>query len=203
MRVIVGCERSQVVCMAFRKRGHEAYSCDILPCTGGYPEFHIQDDILKVLKREKRFDLGIFHPPCTFTGVSGALWYYHPDDKHLPKEQRRPHPLYPHRARDRKEAIRLFMDIVGADIERTAIEQPVSILSTEYRKPDQIIQPYMFGHEATKTTCLWLKNLPLLTPTKIVGGVIVLCIRAVNRTLNGLLKYWIKQIQNKNVSGRN
>ena len=115
------------------------------------------------------WDLMIAHPPCTYLSVSGARWYYHPDDKDLPIDQRRPHPNFPTRAQDRKDAIEFFLALANADIPRIAIENPVGIMSKLFRKPNQIVQPYWFGDEATKTTCLWLKNLPDLTPTKIVG----------------------------------
>lgn len=180
--VLIACEESQTVCKAFRKLGFNAYSCDILPCSGGHPEWHLHCDVLGVI-RDKRgtletgdefvldgeWDLMIAHPPCTYLSVSGARWYYHPEDKDLPIEQRRPHPNFPTRAQDRKEAIDFFLALANADIPRIAIENPVGIMSKLFHKPNQIVQPYWFGDEATKTTCLWLKNLPQLTPTKIVG----------------------------------
>ena len=180
--VLIACEESQTVCKAFRKLGFNAYSCDILPCSGGHPEWHLHCDVLGVI-RDKRgilengeefildgeWDLMIAHPPCTYLSVSGARWYYHPDDKDLPIDQRRPHPNFPTRAQDRKDAIEFFLALANADIPRIAIENPVGIMSKLFRKPNQIVQPYWFGDEATKTTCLWLKNLPDLTPTKIVG----------------------------------
>jgi len=166
MRVIVGCEFSQIVTKAFRQRGHEAYSCDLEP-TEGNPEWHFQEDILDVLKREK-FDLGIFHPPCTFLSVTGAKWFYHPDDKELPMDQKRPHPRFPNRRHDQKDAIEFFMKLINAPCEKICVENPVGIMSSMYRKPDQIVQPYEFGHPEPKKTCFWLKNLPLLQPTKLV-----------------------------------
>ena len=180
--VLIACEESQTVCKAFRKIGFNAFSCDILPCSGGHPEWHLHCDVLGVI-RDKRgiletgdefvlngeWDLMIAHPPCTYLSVSGARWYYHPDDKDLPIEQRRPHPNFPTRAQDRKEAIEFFLALANADIQHIAIENPVGIMSKLFHKPNQIVQPYWFGDEATKTTCLWLKNLPQLTPTKIVG----------------------------------
>lgn len=180
--VLIACEESQTVCKAFRKLGFNAYSCDILPCSGGHPEWHLHCDVLGVI-RDKRgvletgedffldgeWDLMIAHPPCTYLSVSGARWYYHPNDKDLPVEQRRPHPNFPTRAQNRKEAIEFFLALANANIPRIAIENPVGIMSKLFRKPNQIVQPYWFGDEATKTTCLWLKNLPDLTPTKIVG----------------------------------
>lgn len=168
LRVLIGCEESQTVCMAFRKLGHEAYSCDLLPCSGGYPEFHFQEDVFAVIERES-WDLGIFHPPCTFLANSGNKWFYHPEDKDLPTTERRPHPKFPHRRNDQIEAIHFVKRLWGVPIRSIAIENPVGILSTLMEKPSQIIQPYMFGDEATKTTCLWLKNLPNLSPTKLVG----------------------------------
>jgi len=149
MRVIVGCEFSQVVTRAFRDRGHEAYSCDLLP-TEGNPDWHFEEDVLGLLKRET-FDLGIFHPPCTYLAVSGARWF-----KNKQKEQ--------------LEALRFAQKLLDAPIARIALENPISIISTRIKKPDQIIQPWMFGHGETKATCLWLKGLPLLQPTYIVGG---------------------------------
>jgi hypothetical protein len=111
----------------------------------------------------------IAHPPCTYLAVSGAKWYYHPEDKDLPTLQRRPHPRFPNRVKYRDEAVEFFVKLMEVPIEKIAIENPVGIISTKYRKPDQIVQPFMFGDEARKTTCLWLKNLPLLEPTELVG----------------------------------
>lgn len=180
--VLIACEESQTVCKAFRKLGFNAYSCDILPCSGGHPEWHLHCDVLGII-RDKRgtlengeefildgeWDLMIAHPPCTYLSVSGARWYYHPEDKDLPIEQRRPHPNFPTRAQDRKEAIEFFLALAHADIPRIAIENPVGIMSKIFQRPNQIVQPYWFGDEATKTTCLWLKNLPNLVPTNMVG----------------------------------
>lgn len=149
MRVIIGCEFSQIVTKAFRDKGHDAYSCDILP-TEGNLAWHFQEDILKLLNRES-FDLGIFHPPCTHLAVSGARWF-----KDKQKEQFKA-----------LEFVRLLMD---APIPKICIENPISIISSQIRKPEQIIQPWMFGHGETKATCLWLKNLPKLIPTDIVDG---------------------------------
>jgi len=149
MRVIVGCEFSQVVTRAFRDKGHEAYSCDLLP-TEGNPAWHFQEDILELLKRE-RFDLAIFHPPCTHLAVSGARWF---KDKQA----------------EQMAALKFVENLCAANIPMVCIENPISILSSKWRKPDQIIQPWQFGHGETKATCLWLKNLPKLTPTNIVEG---------------------------------
>ena len=150
MRVLVACEESQEVCKAFRALGHEAYSCDIEPCSGGYPEWHLQCDALEIIKM--RWDLIIAHPPCTDLAVSGAKWFA---EKRADGRQ--------------QAAIEFFMRFINADCEHIAVENPVSIMSTQYRKPDQIIQPWMFGHPEKKSTCLWLKGLPLLIPTNDVS----------------------------------
>lgn len=146
MRVLVACEESQAVCKAFRKRGHEAYSCDLVPCSGGHPEWHIQVDALEMLKI--RWDLIIAHPPCTDLAVSGARWF---PEKILNGRQ--------------QASIDFFMAFVKADCPRIAIENPIGIMSTKYRKPDQIIHPWQFGDLEEKSTCLWLKGLPKLIPT--------------------------------------
>lgn len=156
MRVLVACEESQRVCIAFRNRGHEAYSCDILPCSGGHPEWHIQDDVLNHL--DEGWDLIIAHPPCTYLTVTGNRWFN--VERYGDKAIKR--------IREREKAIEFVKTIYNARCDRIAIENPVGVLSTQWQKPSQIIQPYMFGDMAEKKTCLWLKNLPLLTPTKIV-----------------------------------
>ena len=150
MRILVGCEESQAVTIELRNLGYEAYSCDILPCSGGRPEWHIKEDILKVIDRG--WDMLIAFPPCTHLALSGC--------QHWPQKQKD--------GRQQK-AIDFFMSLVKAPIEKICIENPMSIMSTAYRKPDQIIQPWQFGHEAQKTTCLWLKNLNKLEPTNIVS----------------------------------
>ena len=184
MKVLVACEESQSVCKAFRELGHEAYSCDIQECSGGHPEWHIQDDALRVINGHKagygrpffltddgtahdmpeRWDLIIAHPPCTYLTVSGNRWFN--IEKYGEKAEKR--------LKDRQDAYMFFMDFVYADCEKIAIENPVGYMSTHYRKPDQIIQPYQFGHNARKSTCLWLKNLPKLKPTKIVEPGVIL-----------------------------
>lgn len=182
MNVLIACEESQTVCKAFRARGINAYSCDILPSSGGHPEWHFNSDVFDIIDNnggrlengedyyiEGEWDLMIAHPPCTYLAVSGARWYYHPEDKHLPTRKRRPHPRFPDRAKHRDEALDFFIRLLEAPIERIAVENPVGIISTNYRKPDQTVHPWMFGDEASKATCLWLKNLPELEPTKIVG----------------------------------
>lgn len=165
LKILVACEESQAVTKELRKLGHEAFSCDLLPCSGGHPEWHLQQDVFEVI--EKGWDMMIAHPPCTYLAVSGARWYYHPDDKDLPIDQRRPHPKYPDRAKHREDAIEFFLALANAPIEKIAIENPIGIISSRWRKPDQIIQPWMFGDKATKTTCFWLKNLPKLESTDI------------------------------------
>jgi hypothetical protein len=115
-----------------------------------------------------KWDLMIAHPPCTYLTSSGAKWYYHPEDKHLPIEQRRPHPKFPNRKKDQEDGANFFMALMDANIDYIAVENPVGVMSTRYRKPDQIVQPFMFGDQARKTTCLWLKGLPLLEPTNVV-----------------------------------
>lgn len=167
MRVLVACEESQTVTKAFRKLGHEAFSCDLLPCSGGHPEWHFQQDVFEVI--DKGWDLMIAHPPCTFLTVSGVAWLSHPDDKELPFEDRRPHPKYPNRRNDMLDSVEFVKALYNSPIEKVVIENPIGLLSTKWRKPDQIIQPWQFGDEATKTTCLWLKNISPLLHTKIVG----------------------------------
>jgi len=149
MRVLIACEFSGTVRDAFLKRGYDAWSCDILPTEKDGP--HIQGDVLKIL--DDGWDLMIAHPPCTHLAVSGARWF---------KEKQRD-------GRQQK-GIDFFMSLINAPINKIVIENPVSIMSTQYRKPDQIIQPWQFGHGETKATCLWLKNLPKLVPTDIVEG---------------------------------
>lgn len=148
MRWIIGCEFSGEVRRAFRARGHDAYSCDLLPAEDASP-YHIQGDVLGVLR--DAWDGGIFHPPCTHLAVSGARWF---------KEKQQ----------EQAEALEFVRRLLDAPIPRIAVENPISIISSRVRKPDQIIQPWQFGHGETKATCLWLKNLPKLVPTNIVEG---------------------------------
>ena len=151
MRILIACEESQAVCKEMRRLGHEAYSCDIIPCSGGHPEWHLQVDALELLKMQ--WDMIIAFPPCTNLSVSGA--------RHFKEKQ----------ADGRQQAsIEFFMQFANADCKKIAIENPIGIMSTRYRKPDQIIQPWQFGHGETKVTCLWLKGLPKLQPTDIVKG---------------------------------
>ncbi len=166
-RILIACEESQATTKAFRELGHEAFSCDLLPCSGGHPEWHYQCDIFEVINQG--WDLMVAHPPCTFLTGSGVQWLSHPDDKDLPFDERRPHPKYLNRRQDMLDSAEFVKALYNSDIKHIAIENPVGLLSSRWRKPDQIIQPYMFGDEATKKTCLWLKNLPLILPTNIVG----------------------------------
>lgn len=173
MNVLVACEESQEVCRAFRERGHNAYSCDIQECSGGHPEWHIKGDVLKVLNpvdhgnnylpaiwfstmdgnfnEVEKWDLIIAHPPCTDLAVSGA--------RHFARKKA---------DGSQQRSIDFFMEFVNLSCEKVAIENPVCIMSSIYRKPDQIIQPWQFGHPVSKKTCLWLKGLPLLQPTNII-----------------------------------
>lgn len=158
MKVLVACEESQEVCKAFRKLGHEAFSCDILECSGGHPEWHIMNDVRNILgknfwNQNKGWDLLIAHPPCTHLAVSGARWF-----KEKIKDGRQ------------QKALDFFMLFANVDCKRICIENPIGIMSTMWRKPDQIIQPWQFGHGETKATCLWLKGLPKLKPTNVVKG---------------------------------
>jgi hypothetical protein len=166
-RILVACEESQATTKAFRKLGHEAFSCDLLSCSGGHPEWHYQQDVFEVI--DKGWDLMIAHPPCTFLTGSGVQWLSNPEDRDLPFEKRRPHPKYPNRRQDMLDSVEFVKALYNSNINYIAIENPVGLLSSKWKKPDQIVQPYMFGDEATKTTCLWIKNLPLLLPTNIVG----------------------------------
>lgn len=156
MKILVACEESQAVTKELRALGHEAYSCDIEPCSGGFPEWHIQDDVTPLLAQ--KWDMIIAFPPCTYLTVTGNRWF------NIQK--------YGHKAiqrhKDRREAIKFFMLFANANCDRIAIENPVGIMSTEWRKADQIIQPYEFGDPYEKKTCLWLKGLPKLQQTSIV-----------------------------------
>tara|TARA_R100001509_G_scaffold22958_1_gene12252 strand:+ start:16 stop:798 length:783 start_codon:yes stop_codon:yes gene_type:complete len=194
MKVLIACEESQSICKEFRKLGHEAYSCDLLPCSGGNYDWHFQDDAIEVMNgwfdmnevtinnnfalkfdvwsgneefeyKEHRirqvgwnWDLMIAHPPCTYLAVSGNRWLYNKDGSKNTE-----------RWNNQAKALDFVKALMSAPIKRIAIENPISVISSEIRKPDQIVQPWMFGDEAQKSTCLWLKNLPLLKPTNIVG----------------------------------
>ncbi len=194
MNVLIACEESQRVCEAFRNKGHNAFSCDIIEPSGGHPEWHIKQDVLEILnpielimdlslntnsdtvctittkkviqfktmdnkKHEiPRWDLIVAHPPCTYLTCTGNRWYN--VEKYGEKAIQR--------AKDREEAVDFFMAVATADGDKICIENPVGIMSTRWRKPNQIIQPYQFGDPFEKRTCLWLKGLPNLVPTKVV-----------------------------------
>lgn len=172
MNVLVVCEESQRVASAFRELGHNAFSCDIIDCSGGHPEWHIKHDCIPLLNGKctfqtcdgkmytllGRWDLIIAHPPCTFLTNTGNRWF----------DVEKYGEAAVQRAKDREEAIDFFMTIANCDCERIAIENPIGVMSSRFRKPDQIIHPYMFGDPERKATCLWLKNLPNLQPTDIV-----------------------------------
>lgn len=150
MKILVACEESQAVTKEFRKLGHEAYSCDIEPCSGGHPEWHLQQDVVSLLNEQ--FDLVIAFPPCTDLASSGARWFV---EKKSDGRQ--------------GKSIEFFLMFTKLKC-KWAIENPIGIMSRGYRKPDQIIQPWQFGHGETKATCLWLNGLPLLQSTDIVWG---------------------------------
>lgn len=170
MRVLVACEESQEVCKAFREKGHEAYSCDIIDPSGGHPEWHIKGDVLPLLNGDCTFktldththtqagkwDMIIAFPPCTNLAVSGARWF-----REKQKDFRQ------------QKSVAFFMYFVLAHCDKIAVENPIGIMSNIYKKPTQIIQPYEYGHPTKKSTCLWLKGLPKLTPTELVEPEIV------------------------------
>lgn len=173
MKILVACEYSGTVRDAFILKGHDAVSCDLLPTE--VPGPHIRRDVLEIL--EDGWDMMIAHPPCTYLCSSGIHW-----NKRVPGREEKTH-----------EAVLFFMNLMGIgfiahNIPRIAIENPIGIMSSKYRKPDQIIQPWQFGHDASKSTCLWLKGLPPLLPTKIVNG----------RNVNGKIRY-----SNQTDSGQN
>ena len=170
MKVLVACEESQRVCAAFRKKGHDAFSCDVLPCSGGHPEWHIQQDVVPLVNGncifitadkiwhgiDGKWDLIIAHPPCTRLCNSGQRWLYWGDDDY--KAQK---------ISEQQKAIVFFMFFALADCDKIAIENPMGIMSTAYRRPDCVYNPYDFENETEcKTTCLWLKGLPALKPTR-------------------------------------
>lgn len=152
MKVLIGCERFGVLREEFRKRGHDAYSCDLEPSQDGDQRFHLRCNVLDVLGMG--WDLGIFHPDCTYIAVSGLHW-----NKRVPG-----------RAQKTEDALAFVRRLLGAEIDKIGLENPIGCISSRIRKPDQIIQPWMFGEDASKATCLWTKNLPLLRPTNILPG---------------------------------
>lgn len=171
MKILVACEESQIVCTAFRNKGHEAYSCDLIDCSGGHPEWHIKQDVLplingncefktcdgKVHRIEGQWDLLIAHPPCTYMSKAGARWMY--PSAGIISLERLDLGL---KARD------FFMKFINANCKRICVENPRPLKVVELPKPTQIIQPYEYGHPYSKATCLWLKGLPKLKPTDIL-----------------------------------
>lgn len=157
MRVLVACEESQAVCKAFRELGHEAFSCDVLPCSGGHPEWHIQDDVLKHL--DDGWDLMIAHPPCTYLTNAGAVHYYGMKAREKGIQERYEKGI---------EARQLFLNLLNADIPKICVENPQPLKMFSLPEHTQIIQPFEFGHPFRKRTLLWLRNLPPLKPTQIV-----------------------------------
>lgn len=177
MKVLVGCEESQAVCKAFRARGHEAFSCDLLLCSGGHPEWHLNMDVLKAIKGGyleteagnvvyiDKWDAGIFFPDCTYLTLAGNKWL---------KDQpaRKSGALVGvERRKARQDAVSFFMRLNNCGIAKIAIENPIGVMSSVFRKPDQVIQPWQFGHRESKSTCLWLQGLPLLNPTEVVDPI--------------------------------
>lgn len=172
MKILVACEESQAVCNAFREKGHEAYSCDIIECSGGHPEWHIKWDAIALVngncsfltcdgtlhRIDGKWDLLIAHPPCTFLTVTGNRWFNveRYGDKAI------------QRAEEREKAVEFFMEFANANCDRICIENPIGIMSTRWRKADQIIQPWMFGDPYEKKTSLWIKGLPSLVETDVV-----------------------------------
>lgn len=155
MKVLIACEESQAVCKEFRALGHEAFSCDTLPCSGGHPEWHIQDDVLKHLN--EGWDLMIAHPPCTFLSKAGTRWLYPKGNLNLERHQKG------------LQGKQFFMKLLNANIPKIVIENPIPHKIFKMPQESQRIQPYEFGHPIKKTTLLWIKGLPNLVPTKITA----------------------------------
>lgn len=159
MKVLLGCEESQAVCKEFRARGHEAYSCDLKPCSGGHPEWHLQMDVFDAIE-SRDWDLGIFFPDCTYLTVSSNKWF-----KDQPK--RKSGALVGAERREaRRKAVDFFKRLYFSEIPKVALENPIGSISTMFMKPTQVIQPYFFGDPHPKSTCLWLRGLPPLFHAK-------------------------------------
>ena len=161
--ILLGCEESQEGAKAWRALGHNAFSCDVLPCSGGRPEWHLQMDVFQAIKL-KKWHCGIFFPDCTF--LTGAAEWAYKDQPPLKSGKLVGAP----RRQARADAYEFFMALWNCEIESIGIENPVGIMSTYFRKPDQIVQPWYFGDDASKKTCIWVKNLPLLTDTNRLPG---------------------------------
>lgn len=180
MKILVGCEESQAVTIELRKLGHEAYSCDLQDCSGGHPEWHIKGDVLDIIGYKYEhisfatqsgnlhdigsWDVGIFFPDCTYLTISANKWY-----KDQPKRESGVL-VGAERRMAREEAILFFLKLYYCKIPKVSLENPIGVMSSRFRKPDQVLQPWMFGHGETKATCLWLKGLPKLESTNIVDG---------------------------------
>ncbi len=178
MKILVGCEESQAVTIELRKRGHEAFSCDIIPCSGGHPEWHLQMDVFEAINL-KKWDMGIFFPDCTYLTCS-AEWAYKEPPYH--QKVKKGTLVGTKRKKARIEAVDFVKKLWNSGIPKIAIENPVGKLSTMFKKPNQTIQPYEFGDNASKRTCLWLKGLPNLNGTKYIEPRIF-----------GRKKYWDNQ----------
>jgi len=161
--VLIGCEESQAIAKAFRRLGVQAYSCDLKPCSGGHPEYHLQMDVFEAIKLRK-WHAAIFHPECTYLTISANRWYKDQPEKAsgiLVGAARR---------EAREKAIAFFMRLYNCGIPHIAVENPIGVMGKRFRKADQILQPWMFGHGETKATCLWLKGFPKIRATNIVSG---------------------------------
>lgn len=156
IKILVACEESQTICKAFRKLGYESYSNDIIDCSGGHPEWHLKMDVFEAI-RSNDWDCMIGHPPCTYLTITGNKWF-------KPEFKDR----FPERHKQREEAIKFFLDLYNSNIPYIALENPVGVMSSRWRKPDQYIQPYEYGDPHSKKTGLWLKGLPKLVSTNIV-----------------------------------
>lgn len=174
LRILIACEESQAVCKEFRALGHEAYSCDILPCSGGHPEWHIQGDVTPLLKQ--KWDLVIGHPPCTWLCQAMRTNAARKDRPNIT-------PIF---ESERQKAYDFFMLIYNANADHVAVENPIGYMNGAFRKPDQIARPWMFGHPYRKDVCLWLRNLPTLIPTDVVEGRKKLDFWSTNRNPGGV-----------------
>lgn len=170
MKILCACEESQAVTLALRELGHEAYSCDIKPCSGGFPEFHLMCDVIPLLSES--WDMIIAFPPCTYLSFAGNRYLNQPG-----------------RLEKRLAAAEFFMKFVNAPCEHIAIENPVGYMNSVYRRPDQIIHPYYFGDPFMKRTCLWLKNLPQLYPTDLLKRPEPMYVQS-----NGKKRYWVDTV---------